>query len=897
MSAGASAGAPEAVAAGPAAVPTCHVVTHVHWDREWYRPFEGYRSRLLELVARVGDAVGSGALRSFHLDGQTVTLDDVAAVRPDLGQRLRALVDAGAVTIGPWHVLADNQLVSAENLVRNLFLARRAAGGSLSTIGYSPDAFGHPADLPRVLRGFGIDTALVWRGAPPGLARFRWRSADGSEVFTVNQAYHQAEVLWDEDGAPAALRAFLEAERRRAPDGPWLLLNGGDHLYPVHPGDRSGALAAVRDLADVRESTLADFFAVARAADPEPPVVAGELRYPGDRLTFLLPGTLSARGYVKQLNDRAQVLLERFVEPALAVAAAGGGDVPGSADELLAHAWELLVQNAPHDSICGCSVDEVHRETTVRAERVLELGDQLVRRAELGQDTRGLGRPATGTVPVLVRSGDGDVTAAPVVVEVVTAAGLHVTGLRAPDGTEVPVEAEHLGPAEWFEADLDLLPDTSRGSRHRLAFVAADLPAFGSAVWTAVLGPEPACEPRREADRREVTVDGVRLRVEEDASLTLTTPDGVTRRGLGTLVDGGDRGDSYTYDPPAEDVLVRPGVRAVEAVTSPVRARLVVDAVLDVPRGLAPDRDARAAATVELPVRVVVERWAGDPVVRWTLELDNTADDHRLRWHAAVAPGPDGAVPGTWRADTHWSVQERPFGPAVGPLPTAPALEAPIGTSPAHTFAVAGDGTHRVAVLLDALPEVQGLHEDGVATLAVTLLRSVGWLSRFDLRTRTTGAGPAFEVPEAQCRGPRTLRLAVLVGEDADDELALAQAAARHRAGVRAVPLRATATTVAAAPAPRVTGALVSALKPAEAGDGVVLRLVNPTGAAREARVELPAWVRGVREVRLDETGLDPAGPDGAPLTPSTDAADGDGTALPVALAPYGVRSLHLAHR
>ncbi|GAA1735309.1 alpha-mannosidase [Isoptericola hypogeus] len=887
----------------------CHVVSHVHWDREWYRPFEGFRSRLLELVERICDDLDSGRLESFHLDGQTVTLDDVSALRPDLADRVRKLAADGRLTIGPWHVLADNQLVSAENLVRNLHLARRTAGDLLSDIGYSPDAFGHPADLPRILNGFGIDTALVWRGAPPEHARFRWRGPDGSEVFTVNQAYHQAEVLWpaDPDAARDALESFVARETERAPAGPLLLLNGGDHLLPKAPADRAEAIDAVVEATGVAvgASTLPEFFAAARVAATGTalPVVDGELRYLGDRLTFLLPGTLSARAYVKALNDRAQALLERFVEPAVAVAAASGR-APANAGETLAHAWDLLVKNAPHDSICGCSVDEVHRETTVRAERVLEAGDQLLRRAALsdGLDVRGRGKPAADTVNLLVRSGDGDTGGGPVVVVVVTAPGRYVVALRDPDGNEVPVEAEHLGDDQWFEADLDLLPDTLRGARHRLAFRADSIPAFGWAVYTALLGDAPVCEPARE-ERRDAEVDGVRIVVDDDASVTLHGRDGRVRRGLGRLVDGGDRGDSYTYDPPRDDALVSPAVRTVTAVASTVRSRLVVDAAMALPAGLGDDRDSRSATTVDTPVRVIVERWAGDPVLRWTIEVDNAADDHRLRFHVPVA-----GRPSTWRADTHWSVQQRDFGPVVGALPTGPGLEAAIGTSPAHTFAAAGEGEDAVAVLLDALPEVQGLDAGaagGVHEIAVTLLRAVGWLSRFDLRTRTTGAGPAFEVPEGQCHGTRRVRLGVLVGDDvagndADgdpasrDGFGLARTAAAHHVPLRAEQLRtpAPARRSAADAAPVVRGALVSALKPAESGAGVVVRVVNPTGEARVADVRLPGWAGAVTEVRLDET---PTGTSTEPLAQRTAHGTDGGPRLELPLGPYAVRTLHLA--
>jgi len=876
--------------------PTCHVVTHVHWDREWYRPFEGYRSRLLELVERVCNDLDVGTLAAFHLDGQTITLDDVAAIRPDLAERAAAHARSGRLTIGPWHVLADNQLVSGENLIRNLLIgrARGRAIGAPASIGYSPDAFGHPADLPRVLNQFGIDTALVWRGAPPEHPRFRWRAPDGSEVFAVNQAYHQAEVLWDAQGAESALGAFVEREQHRVPAGPWLLLNGGDHLAPASPRARAEDIGRVEIAARVTisESTLDAFFAEAVATAEEPlPTVTGELRALGDWLTFLLPGTLSARRHVKALNDRAEVTLERFAEPALASALLRG---EGMSDEpLLRHAWELLVQNAPHDSICGCSLDEVHRETTVRAERVIATGEQLVARSlqRQGLDTRGRGPGQQEHLAVVVQSPHGTTISGPVELEITTAADRYVIDLLDPDGHSIQVEAEDLGDGAWFDADLDILPDTHRGTRHRIAFIATDTPAFGWAVYTVVLG----AAPHRAARSRPVTAgstgaitaaNGYSLTIGTDATIDATTPDGITYSGMGRLVDGGDRGDTYNYDPPLRDELVTPRVLSATVHKSTVRTRLEINATLDLPSRIAEDRDGRSPERVDVPVTIDVTAWAGQPEITWTVRFDNTACDHRLRWHVPIPAGSAGPLErgpiDSWAADTHWSVQQRPMTPALGALPTSPGLEAACGTSPAHTYALAGAGDRQVAVLLDALPEVQGLANGSHRELAVTVLRSIGWLSRFDLRTRTAGAGPAYEVPEAQSKGHHLARLAVLLGEDVRDDLVLAQRAALHHVPLRAHQLTDTPPTrrSAATASPTVIGALVTAWKPGDAGTSAVLRVANPTSHTVTATIDLPAGVGQVRETRFDETSTAEYCPQPSPMA--------------VDLKPFAVRTFEL---
>ena len=876
----------------------CHVISHVHWDREWYRGFDGYRGRLVDLVERVCDALDDERYASFHLDGQTVVLADVLEIRPDLEPRLALFVGAGRLTVGPWHVLADNQLVSAENLVRNLFRARRWGQriGRLSTVGYSPDAFGHPADLPRLLAGFGMDTALVWRGAPPQLARFLWRSPDGTEVFTVNQSYHQTEVLWNADSSASALRRYVDGEKARLPDGPWLLLNGGDHVVPPAPSERQDLVADSG--VDLAETTLQEFFHLARTAahaDGAQPleVVEGELRTRGGDFTFLLPGTLSARTYVKLANERVQTLLERFAEPQLArFLARTEASVPDATDprslvSLLDHAWDLVIKNAPHDSICGCSIDEVHRTTTVRAERARETGELLVQRLLLaeGLDIRRYGALPVDQVDVVVVSGQGDTTTGPVVVELATARGRGIGALLTSAGDPVQFDVESLRQETIFEADLDLLPDSRECTIHRLAFTAAEVPGFGWRAYRAVLA-EPADENRAPADAPALIDCGrFKISVNADASLRVADSEtGILHDLVGRIVSTGDRGDSYNYDPPAHDRAVRPTVSRVRVSHSEVRTRILIDASMILPAALADDRDSRSAETVPVPLTIAIDRWPGSDRLDWTVTLDNRADDHRIRFEV-----PLDREATDWTADQHWSAVTRPIGPDLGELPTATGMEAEHGVAPVHSWASAGEGIRAVALLTRGLPEVQASVIDDRKVLAVTLLRAVGWMSRFDLRTRTTGAGPMLPVPEAQCHGELTAHLSVVFGTGAKaSSMSLPLAAALHRVPLVAWALRPGTTAPAArskkGDVPRVEGALVSSWKPVDKttnGSGSVLRIVNPTPRATTATVTLPDGVVAVERARIDET----------VLATVTIAADSD---LTVDLRPFGLETLIL---
>ena len=160
-----------------------------HWDREWYQSFQGFRKRLAETAEGICDLLeGDPDFGAFHFDGQTVVLEDAAELRPDLAPRLRRLVASRRLLVGPWYVMPDEFLVSGEALVRNLLAGRALArrwGAEPWSFGYVCDVFGHIAQLPQILAGFGIRVALVGRGTNESTTEhfFLWESPDGTSCL------------------------------------------------------------------------------------------------------------------------------------------------------------------------------------------------------------------------------------------------------------------------------------------------------------------------------------------------------------------------------------------------------------------------------------------------------------------------------------------------------------------------------------------------------------------------------------------------------------------------------------------------------------------------------------------------------------------------------------------
>jgi alpha-mannosidase len=372
------------------------VVPHTHWDREWYLPFEQFRLRLGSVVDGVLETLERDpSFTSFTLDGQAIVLEDYLEVRPENARRLQALLDAGRLEVGPSYVLPDEILVGGESLVRNLLLGRRVCrrfGVEPSGAGYLPDSFGHPAQLPQILAGFGIRTLLFSRGMGDEIdvvgVVFRWR-AGPADVIACQMLPHYdnfARLTWYHD-AEKRVRTIVGAfgdRAREAGQDEIVLANGSDHL-PIEP-ELPEILAGL-------EQTLGASFRIGRYDEHAPgddglPVHEGELV--GSRLQNILRGVNSARIYLKQANEQAERRL-LSIETAAALRTLRENAPYPAADLRLA--WRDLLRNHPHDSICGCSCDEVHRDMLVRYEQLGRTLDVVEREA------LGVGGALVNTLP------------------------------------------------------------------------------------------------------------------------------------------------------------------------------------------------------------------------------------------------------------------------------------------------------------------------------------------------------------------------------------------------------------------------------------------------------------------------------------------------------------------
>lgn len=806
------------------------IVPHTHWDREWYQPFQEFRRRLVRLTDNLLDLLENDpSFLHFHFDGQTIVLEDYLEIRPDNRQRLKRLIRAGRLAVGPWYVLPDEFLVSGESIVRNLQIGHRIASefGVPMKIGYLPDQFGHIAQMPQLLRGFGIEDAVVWRGVGEDVDRteFFWEAPDGSRVFTVylpGYGYSNGQRL---PADPERLRARLQqvvsehAPFRRIESA--LVMSGTDHQEPQE-GFPRGLAAVIGTTEGMRAeiAPLAKYVEQARLqclgnGGAQPLTVhRGELR--SCARVHLLPGVTSMRVRQKQRDFANVSRLERYAEPLATWADWLGGKHNWTA--FMDWAWRLAVHNHPHDSICGCSVDQVHRDMEYRFDQVEAVAAQTLERA-LAAVAKRLDTSSLATDHGLVVYNPGHATRTIVSAEIThdnphalalldargEAVALHVDA----GATETLLDAE-MPPAEirphvqgmssreiigvfinavslrregakltadltvdnvirgsldmdgirnrWLRELDDPALETVHIAARRAAAAkltfSADLNGFGLTAFA--LAPAGAAAPAAFlTDGHSLQNRFYRIDVEDDGTLRIRDKElDVELPRCNWFVDEGDRGDEYNFD-----ALLNP-----QRVSASNR-RVTVDV------------DARSAAVGRLTVRLEYDlprRLEADRETRSselvTVTIETTAtlytDVKRIDFVTTLDNRAD-----DHRLRAHFQTPvrarsaffEQAFAVVERPLDLEPPgrLEDAIGTVPQKTFTCVQDGGFGVALFNRGIPEVEVMQSADGAELALTLVRAVGWLSRGDLRMRKGHAGPGMETPEGQSLGAHRFEYAL----------------------------------------------------------------------------------------------------------------------------------------
>lgn len=751
---------------------TVHIISHSHWDREWYMPLERHKMKLLDLIDdNLKLFEKDPDFRTFHLDGQTIVLDDYLEICPGKRELVEKYTKEGRFRVGPFYILQDEFLTSPESNIRNLQTGIREAKryGNLTKVGYFPDAFGNAGQMPQILKQAGMEAVAFGRGVKPvgfnnelkeggeyesAYSEMMWESPDGSALLGIlfaNWYCNGMEIPVDEAEAKAYWDERLEKAEMFASTGELLFMNGCDH-QPVQK-DLSAAIETARRLypdIEFKHSNFEDYIrSVKEAVETQLSTVKGELTSQETNGWYTLVNTCSAHIYLKRLNRMNEVALERRAEPLTALALREGRPCP---QDRLQYAWKILMQNHPHDSICGCSVDQVNKEMEIRFDRSTEVADTIIEDSASWlagrMDTSAFQKYGEDAVCFAVFNTTGTKRSGAVTAMLDAKRDYNkwiwdghedMKAWKFPDyqvvdaaGNRVEARIEDVGVRFGYDLPDDKFRQPYMARQAKVTFFAKDLPAMGYRVYALV--------PAEKAEKSENTlVKGINrmeneylsVEIREDGTLdVLDKETGRRYENLCYFEDTLDAGNEYIYFCPEGNpaILTKGGKAQIRLADDlPFAATYEIVSTLTVPvcadGQLRKEQEGiiefmkrtchRSSETTQMELHTFVTLEKGSRSIKMRTEFDNTAKDHRIRV----------IVPTGIRCTHHYA--DTVFEAVKRPNEHSKLWENPSKCEHQQCFAGLNDETGGLLIANIGLYEYEILPEEDNA-IAVTILRSVG---------------------------------------------------------------------------------------------------------------------------------------------------------------------------
>ena len=344
---------------------------HTHWDREWYREYEIFRMRLIRVFDNILHLLDNNRIPCFYFDGQIAALEDYLEMRPEKSDLIKSLIFSKKMFVGPFYCLVDEFLTDRTCFAKNLEIGMTKAIelGCTDFIGYLADTFGHSANVVDVMMDFGIDKAMVWRGCGDFPSEFKWC---GMDTINLIRGYFQDIFAQDIEVEKKAEFIKKELDKIAEKSGDILLMPiGADHLGV--PEDIQDQIISVNELLkDDYEIVLGSPFDYFKAVEGRFDEFKFDNELRDNSKTFTLQGCYSSRLDLKRQNVECSHLLD------LASRYIRFTNLEENYDTLLKHAYKMLLQNQAHDSICGCSTDDVHSENLVRYKKIKQIANTII---------------------------------------------------------------------------------------------------------------------------------------------------------------------------------------------------------------------------------------------------------------------------------------------------------------------------------------------------------------------------------------------------------------------------------------------------------------------------------------------------------------------------------------
>ena len=835
---------------------TLHLISHTHWDREWYMSFEKHRMKLVELMDCLIEKMEQDEnFRYFHLDGQTIVIEDYLEIRPQMRERLYALIKADRIQTGPWYILQDEYLTSGEANIRNMIEGLKFCeenGFEPVECGYMPDAFGNIAQLPQILNGFNIKTAVFGRGIGLILAdnmvdesssaddkEVIWYGADGSRVDGImfRNWYNNAWELpsGDMKEVEEVYGELLDLLESGAKTPHLLGMNGCDH-QPVQcdlPDSIRKANEIFGDRVEIKHSNFKDYIEAVKPYVDTFAEIKGEIAGQHTKGTCLLIDTASTHIPLKQKNHATQNMFALVSEPVSTLASIYGDNYRA---DMLRYGWKMLMQCHPHDSICCCSCDSVTREMDIRFDKAYDVADSVLGEA-MDYILAGMDTSEMADTNIAVFHTSPETTSHIIDKTIYTDDFIYPDNIVIMDlaGNICASEAEYLGEKFTYTLPKDRFRQVKYRHAYRVRF-AVTLKGIGCFMYTLDDCVHQKVDNGIELLDNGAENDKLRFIINADGTIDLTEKkSGRVFKEINRYEDTGDCGESYNYIQTADGVTVFPKSAKISlAENNSVGVTYKIESIIDIPVGLAYDKN-RTAETIEHTITTFVTLSIGADRLDIKTTINNASENHRLR-----ALFTTDIETKTVFADGQFDVIKRNIKPWSG-------WENPSNTQRMQAFFGIEDEKGGLLVSGRGHNEYEILR-DGKNTMAITLLRAIG----------EVGDWGDFPTPDMQLKKEITLSYSIIpyCAEEkatayrsaytfAGDFVAVSQTDCHNGS------IKANASVV------EVEGDYIvySTLKKAEKSDDAVLRIYNVSEEEQKAIIKLDTDAfSGISITNLAET-------------------------------------------
>lgn len=889
-----------------------HVISNTHWDREWRFPFQINRQMLVNMIDRVIEILETEPrYKAFHLDSQSIVIEDYLEIKPHKREIISKLVKEKRLFIGPWYVLPDEFQVGGENLIRNLLIGHKICNeiGRVSKTGYSPFSWGQISQLPQIYANFGIDFVMFYRGVnslDSPKAEFIWEGADGTKLlasrFSTMPRYNfyfyiYRPVLFNE--FPSTIKFDWNREsllfhfadqnfftqdyfnpkpaqtyfpENIKPQVEKIIRDQADdfttpHIIWMEGHDSSGPhIGTVKIIEDIKKefpelnvihSTLVDYAeAVKQSIDTKKlNLVKGERRSTQFDLRSgnLYGYTTSARMDLKLKNFDCERWLQFYAEPFYNFTSILGLN---SDDRYLELAWKLLVQNSSHDSIGGCSLDEVHEDMINRFKQVKEISTGLISKALQFIISNGdfveKKKNEENYLICFNPSSYERIEVVPFVIDIPIEYDKGSLKIFDLNDKEMEVQISRIENAQPVLEQMINRPMFVDVKRYFGYLELKSIPQVGFKTFKVIPSDKKISKEKiAKYNRRKLVLENEHLKISINPNGTFNLLDKSLQfefKNLGYFLDEGESGHAWVHKsekPIVTTLKSNPKIKLIE--NGNLFAKVLIQHKFKIPERRMKIFSGKEVKTKSFTIPIDVELTLSKYSKRVDIKIDlkNDGENHRLR-----ILFPTGIEAKYHFGEGQFDVVQR----EIKRIDASNWIEQPMYDFPLHNFVDVNDGDKGLALLVDGLKEYE-VYDDKNRTVALTLLRAFSYV------IVPSSTEEYLEMKGSQCLGKHSFRISVYPHSGNWDDGKVFPEAIKFNQPLLLIEtnnltenLLNDVSLINIKP----DNLIFSCFKKAEDNNGFVLRVYNPTEKSIDGEISFKWNLKSAELVTLEEKSIQP---------------------------------------